>query len=69
MSVKEEIHRLVDHMDEDQAKELLDDLRNAADIDAEPLSQEESASLQRGLADIKAGRFKSLEEYKRERGL
>lgn len=37
-------------MDDDQAKELLADLRDAADIDAEPLTREEIASLERGLA-------------------
>ncbi|MEK7409138.1 MAG: hypothetical protein AAB225_29090 [Acidobacteriota bacterium] len=69
MTVKDELHRLIDQLPEDQARELLDDLRDAADADGEPLDAEALASLDRGLADIAAGRVKPLEDYERERGL
>ena len=45
------------------------DLRDAADEDGPPLDAEALASLDRGLADLAAGRVKPLAEYKRERGL
>lgn len=43
MTVKEELHRLVDHPADDQtelAGDLLQNLSNAADADAEPLGAE-----------------------------
>ncbi len=72
MTTKEALHHLVDELPEDQtelARMLLEDLRNAADAGGPPLDEETLASLDRGLADIAAGRVKSLDEYKRERGL
>jgi len=72
MTTKEALHHLVDEWPEDQtelARMLLEDLRNAADAGGPPLDEETLASLDRGLADIAAGRVKSLDEYKRERGL
>jgi hypothetical protein len=45
------------------------DLRDAADEDGPPFGQEALASLDRGLADLAAGRVKPLAEYERERGL
>ena len=71
MTVKEEVHRLVDELPEDQAelvRQMLQDLRDAADTDGEPLDKQAMASLDRGLSDIAAGRVKSLEQYERERG-
>jgi len=47
----------------------LEDLRDAADSDGPPLDDEALVSLDRGLADIAAGRVKSLDAYKREHGL
>jgi len=72
MTTKEALHHLVDELAEDQtelAREFLEDLRDAADADGAPLDAETLASLDRGLADVAAGRVKSLDEYKRERGL
>jgi hypothetical protein len=69
MTVKEELHRLIDALPDEQALELLDDLRDGADADGPPLDAEALASLDRGLADIVAGRVKPLEDYERERGL
>jgi hypothetical protein len=72
MTTKEALHHLVDELPEDQAelaRVLLEDLRNAADAGGPPLDEETLTSLDRGLADIAAGRVKPLDEYKRERGL
>ncbi len=72
MTTKETLHQLVDELPEDQAelaRQWLESLRYAADEDGPPLDSETLASLDRGLADISAGRVKPLEEYERERGL
>jgi hypothetical protein len=72
MTAKEALHCLVDELPEDQtelARLLLEDLRSAHDPGGPPLDEETFASLDRGLADIAAGRVKPLDEYKRERGL
>jgi predicted transcriptional regulator len=72
MTTKDVLHHLVDESPEDQtelARVLLEDLRDAADVDGLPLDAETLASVERGLADIAAGRVKPLDEYKRERGL
>ena len=72
MTTKDVLHRLIDELPEDRtdlAHIVLEDLTNAADTDGPPLDSEALASLDRGLADIAAGRVKSLDEYKRERGL
>ena len=70
MTVKEEIHRLVEELPENQAelaRQMLQDLCDAADANGPPLDPEVLASLDRGLADIAAGRVKTLGQYKRER--
>ena len=63
MTVREALHRLVDELPEDQAelaRQWLEDLRDAADASGEPLDAATLESLDRGLADIGAGRVKSL---------
>lgn len=47
----------------------LQDLRDARDADGPPLDPAAIASLDRGLADVREGRVKPLEQYERERGL
>ena len=72
MTTREALHHLVDELPEEQtelARVWLEDLRNAADEDGPPLDAEALASLDRGLADVTAGRVKPLAEYERERGL
>jgi hypothetical protein len=72
ITAKESLHDLVDELSEEQAgfaQLLLEDLRNAADTGGEPLGEEALASLDRGMADVSAGRVTSLEEYERKRGL
>lgn len=72
MTTREALHHLVDELPEDQAelaRAWLEDLRGAADDDGPPLDAEALGSLDRGIADVAAGRVKSLDEYKRKRGL
>jgi len=61
MTTREALHQLVDELPEDQAelaRAWLQDLRGAADEDGPPLDAEALASLDRGLADVAAGRVK-----------
>jgi hypothetical protein len=72
MTTRDALHQLVDELPEGKAElahAWLLDLRDAADDTGPPLDPEALASLDRGLADLAAGRMKSLAEYERERGL
>jgi hypothetical protein len=69
VTVKEELHRLIEGLPDEHARELLDDLRDAADVNGPPLDSETSASLDRGLADISANRIVSLEEFENKHPL
>ena len=72
MTSREALHQIVDQLPDDQAELaclLLEDLRDASDPDGAPLDAESLDSLDRGLADAKAGRVKPLAQYERERGL
>ena len=60
MTTRETLHHLVDELPDTQAKVAriwLEDLRDAAACE----------SLDRGLADVAAGRVKTLAHYERER--
>ena len=72
MTTREALHQLVGELPDDQAelaRVLLEDLRDAADSGGEPLDSETIAAIDRGLADVEAGRFQTLDKYERERGL
>jgi hypothetical protein len=69
VTVKEELHRLIEGLADEHARELLDDLQNAADVNGPPLDAETCASLDRGLADISADRVVSLEEFENKHPL
>jgi hypothetical protein len=72
MTTREALHHLVDELGDDQAelaRTWLEDLRGAADEHGPGLDAETLASLDRGVADVAAARTKSLDDYKRERGL
>lgn len=71
MTTREALHHLVDELPDDQAelaRVWLEDLRGAADDGGPPLDAEALASFDRGIADVAAGRVKSLDDYKNERG-
>lgn len=72
MTTRDALHQLVDELPEGKAElahTWLLDLRDAADEAGPLLDSETLSSLDRGLADLAAGRLKSLAEYERERGL
>lgn len=68
MSVRENVHQLVDTLPEDRledAFELLSELGS----DDDTLTAEEEAALERALEDVRQGRTIPLEEFKRTHGL
>jgi hypothetical protein len=67
MTVRENVHQLVDTLPEDQLADVFDylaDLNDTGDI-----STETEAAIEEGLEDIRAGRTLTIEEYRRTRGL
>jgi predicted transcriptional regulator len=72
MTTREALHELIEQLPDEQAevaRTWLEDLRDASDEDGPPLDAETLAALDRGLADVAAGRVKPLEQYERERNL
>jgi hypothetical protein len=82
MTIKEELHRLVDELPEGEmygAKRFLEYLRNMGDPvlramleapeDDEPETAEERAAVAEAYEDFEAGRVVSHQEIKREFGL
>jgi len=76
MTVKDDLHHLVDELDEAAAREalaLLQDLRlprvlRDAPIDDEPETDEERQLVEEACQDLAAGRMASYEEIRREFG-
>lgn len=66
MSVRENVHRIVDALPEDRLADVLDYLADLQDTD-EQVSAETKAAIDEGLADVRAGRTMTLEEYRRSR--
>jgi hypothetical protein len=67
MSFKEELHRLVDILPEDQATSLLRDLQD--EMDPELLTHQDLAAVERGREDLRAGRSIALTDLKQKYGL
>jgi len=59
MTVHESVHQLVDTLPEDRLADALDYLSDLND----------AAGISEGLADIRAGRTITIEEYRRTRGV
>jgi hypothetical protein len=68
MSVRGNLHQLVDTLPEERLDDVLDYLAELRDGE-EPLSAETQAAIEEGLDDIRNGRTIPLEEYRRMRGL
>jgi Putative addiction module component len=66
VTVKEELHQWIDRLSDEQACDLLEDLRDPSDKDGPSLDEEALASLDLGLADIASNRIVSFEEFERE---
>lgn len=67
MTVRENVHQLVDTLPEDRLADVLDYLADLNDTDE--VSAETKAAIGEGLEDIRAGRTITIEEYRRTRGL
>ena len=67
MTTREELHKLIDTLADDQiaeVREYIDELRGEESIGEETL-----AAIREGLADIDHGRVMDVKEYRRTRGL
>jgi hypothetical protein len=68
MTVRENVHQIVDKLPEERLEDLLDYLGDLGEA-GEALSAETLAAIEEGLNDIRNGRTITLEEYRRTRGL
>jgi hypothetical protein len=68
MTVRENVHQIVDTLPEERLDDVLDYLAEMSEPD-ELLSGETRAGIEEGLNDIRSGRTIALEEYRRTRGL
>jgi len=68
MTVRENVHQLIDALPEDRLADVMDYLADLQDEDA-TLSPETIAAIEEGLDDIRNGRTISLTDYRRTRRL
>jgi len=68
MTVRENVHQIVDALPDERLEDVLDYLAELSEPD-EPLSGETRAAIEDGLNDIRNGRTIALEEYRRTRDL
>lgn len=66
MTTKDELHQLVDELDEDAISELLEYAQWLAADEDEPLSEEEMVRVREGEAAIAAGDYVTLENLRRQ---
>jgi hypothetical protein len=64
MTVRDNVHHLVDTLPEERLADVLDYLAERQDGE-EPLSSETEAAIEEGLDDLRHGRTITLEEYRR----
>jgi predicted transcriptional regulator len=67
MTIREELHKLIDTLADDQIAELrqyVDELRGE-----ESLSDDTLGAIREGLKDVEHGRVMDVQEYRRTRGL
>jgi len=67
MTVRENVHQLVDTLPEDRLADVLDFLAELNDTGE--VSAETRAAIEEGLEDVRNDRTITLEEYRRTRGL
>jgi hypothetical protein len=68
MTVRENVHQIVDTLPEERLDDVLEYLAKMSEPD-DPLSAETRAAIEEGLNDIRNGRSITLEEYRQKRGL
>lgn len=61
-SVRNELHALIDSLDDEAAAALLDELSNR--VDDSPLTPEEEEAVREGLADFQRGDYITLADLK-----
>ena len=68
MTVRENVHQLIDALPDERLADVRDYIADLQDEDA-TLGPETAAAIQEGLDDIRNGRTISLADYRRTRGL
>jgi predicted transcriptional regulator len=68
VTVRENVHQIVDALPEDRLADVLDYLADLQDTSG-TVSDETKAAIEEGLEDIRAGRTITLAEYRRTRGV
>jgi hypothetical protein len=68
VTVRENVHQLIDALPEDRLADVVDYLTDLQDSDA-ALSPEAKAAIEEGLEDIRNGRTISVTDYRKTRGL
>jgi len=68
MTVREDVHQLIDTLPEDRLADVRDYIAELRDEDT-TLSPATTAAIEEGLDDIRNGRTISLADYRRTRGL
>jgi hypothetical protein len=68
MTVRENVHQIVDALPEEQLEDVLDYLAELSEPDG-PLGAETRAAIEEGLDDIRNGHTITLGEYRRTREL
>ena len=68
MTVRENVHQLIDALPEERLTEVRDYIADLQDEDT-TLSPATAAAIEEGLNDIRNGRAISLADYRRTRGL
>jgi hypothetical protein len=69
MTTKDDLHQLVDQLDEAAADELLEYARWLAAEEDEPLTDEDRARVEAGEAEIRRSDYVTLDDLKRRLGL
>jgi PHD/YefM family antitoxin component YafN of YafNO toxin-antitoxin module len=68
MTVRENVHQLIDALPDERLADVRDYIADLQDEDV-TLSPETAAAIEEGLDDIRNGRTISLADYRRTRGL
>lgn len=69
MTIKEQLHELIEELDEASAQEALDYLRWIIEAETETLADGELARVREGEAQIERGDYATLDDVRRQLGL
>jgi len=68
IQVSKDIKKLLDEM-KLSARETYNDVLKRVLVDDHELSEQTKRDIQKSLAEFRAGKFKTLEQYRKERGI